>query len=353
MDEKKWLRIALLVALAAAAVFLAARFLLPIALPFGIGALIALAVDPAIRLFQEKTRLPRWGCAGVAVGLLYLLLGGALFFLIRRVFVELTAFLQQVPALLSTLAGPMARLHGKLSALAARAPDGLGTALSEYVERLFSGSAGWLDTVNARVFAAATRFLSGLPGAALFVVTAVLSSFMTASELPAVRDALRRCIPARHRGKVTLAARRLRRALGAWCLAQLKLMGVTFCIVTAGLLLLGLDYALLFGLLIALIDALPVFGTGTVLLPWSLLCFARGQTRCALGLLAVYGAAMLTRTALEPRLVGRQIGLPPLLTLFALYAGYRLMGVAGMILFPIAALLGKQLWDYYTRTAPD
>lgn len=353
MDEKKWLRIALLAALAVAALCLAFRYLLPIALPFGVGALVALAAAPLSRVLQSRTPLPHRLCSGISVGLLYLLLGGALFFLLRRVLVELSAFLRQFPALLSSLAAPMARLREALSALAARAPDGLGAALSEYVERLFSGSAGWLDTMNAKIFSAATRVLAGLPGAALFVVTAILSSFLFAAILPASGDALLRLVPARHRGKVALVASRLRRALGAWCLAQLELMGVTFAVVTAGLVFLGLDYALLFGLLIALIDALPVFGTGTVLLPWSLLLFARGQTRCGFGLLIVYGAAMLTRTALEPRLIGRQIGLPPLITLLAIYAGYRLVGFAGMIVFPIAALLGKQLWDYYARTAQD
>ncbi len=353
MDEKKGLRIALWVLFGALAGWAAFRFLLPVALPFVIGLAVAALCDPAVRFFLGRTGLPRWACAGLAVGLFYVVLGGALFLLLRRAGIELVGLCRQVPAILSSLAGPAARLHEALLRLASRAPDGLGTALRSYVERLFSGSAGWVDTLNAKVFSAATDVLTGLPGAALFAVTSVLSSFMASSELPAVRRALTRPIPARHRDKVTAAAERLRRAFGAWCLAQLELMGVTFAIVTAGLFFLGVDYALLFGLLIALIDALPVFGTGTVLLPWSLVMFARGQTKRALGLLALYGAAMLTRTALEPKLVGRQIGLPPLVTLLAIYAGYRTVGLAGMILFPIGALLGKQLWDSYARTKPE
>ncbi len=353
MDEKKWLRIALIALAAALAAYAALRFVLPVALPFLIGALVAALCDPAVRFFRGRTGLPRWVCAGLSVGLFYVLLGGALFLLLRRAGIELAGLCRQLPEILSSLAGPAARLHEALLRLASRAPDGLGTALRAYVERLFSGSAGWVDTLNAKVFSAASDFLAGLPGAALFAVTSVLSSFMASSELPAVRRALTRPIPAQHRDKVTLIAARLRRAFGAWCLAQLELMGVTFAIVTAGLFFLGVDFALLFGLFIALIDALPVFGTGTVLLPWSLVLFARGQAKCALGMLAVYGAAMLTRTALEPKLVGRQIGLPPLVTLLAIYAGYRTVGLAGMILFPIAALLGKQLWELWSRSARD
>lgn len=90
--------------------------------------------------------------------------------------------------------------------------------------------------------------------------------------------------------------------------AQGKLMGVTFLILTAGFLLLGVDYALLLALLTTVIDALPVFGTGTVLLPWSLLEFVRGNARRGVGFLLLYAAAALTRQALEPRLLGGQIG---------------------------------------------
>ena len=84
-----------------------------------------------------------------------------------------------------------------------------------------------------------------------------------------------------------------------------------------------MEYALLFALLITIIDALPVFGTGTVLIPWSMAQFLRGDTRCGVGLLLLYAVAALTRQALEPRLVGKQVGLNPVLTLLALYTGFR------------------------------
>ena len=92
--------------------------------------------------------------------------------------------------------------------------------------------------------------------------------------------------------------------------------------------------------------ALPVFGTGTILIPWALVLFLRGQTKTGVGLVVLYGAAALSRQALEPRLVGKQVGLNPVLTLLALYTGYRLLGVGGMIVFPITAMLLKQIWDH-------
>jgi len=100
---------------------------------------------------------------------------------------------------------------------------------------------------------------------------------------------------------------------------------------------------LLWAFLIALVDAIPMLGTGTVLVPWSLLCFLQGNPVRGVGLLGLYVTAMLVRSALEPRVVGRQLGINPLLTLAALYAGFRLWGVTGMILAPIITVTATQL----------
>ena len=139
---------------------------------------------------------------------------------------------------------------------------------------------------------------------------------------------------------------RLRAALRGYVLAQGKLLLVTFGVVSLGLLAaLRRPHAVLLGALIAVVDALPVLGSGTVLLPWAAVSLLRGSGGLALGLTVTYAAAAFARSALEPRLLGRQIGLPPLLTLLSLYAGYRLFGLAGMILLPLAVLLAKQVWE--------
>ena len=134
----------------------------------------------------------------------------------------------------------------------------------------------------------------------------------------------------------------LKKALFGWLMAQGKLMTVTFSILTVSFFLLRIPYAPLWALLISLVDALPVLGTGTVLIPWSLICFLQGQTARAIGLAGTYATAVLVRSALEPRLVGKHLGLDPLVTLLAMYAGYRIWGIGGMILAPLLAMAVSQ-----------
>ena len=88
---------------------------------------------------------------------------------------------------------------------------------------------------------------------------------------------------------------------------------------------------------------MPVLGTGTILLPWSLILFLQGDNARSIGLLGLYAVISLTRSALEPKLVGKELGLDPLVTLFSLYTGYKLWGIGGMILSPLMAVTAIQL----------
>ena len=352
MPSRKFWNASLRVAAAIAGIFLFVRFLLPVLLPFLIGLGLALLAQRPISLCISRLHLPRWLASFSCVLFLFALLGTGTFFLGRILLRELTGFLRELPALLSSLSAPFAALKLRLYALAARLPDGLGTGLRSGLDHMFQSGGAVGVRAYEWLFTHASNVLSQLPGVILFAVAAILSSFMLAAELPQLRGAWDRRLPQPYRSRCSAALQHIRAAFGGWLLAQLKLMGVTFLILTTGFLLLCTDYPLLFALLTTLIDALPVFGTGTVLIPWALLEFLHGNTRCGVGFLILYAAAALTRQALEPRLVGHQIGLPPVVTLLALYAGYRLVGVLGMILFPISAILLKQIWDHSGLQSP-
>ena len=252
----------------------------------------------------------------------------------------------QLPQLAENLAPLFEKLKSRLLALAERLPDGLGTGLRAGVEEFFKTGAGFGTKLYETLFSWASGIIGRLPDAVLFAVTAILSSFMLSGELPAIRGWLRRTVRPAWLEKLQTLGGHVRTTLGGWLRAQLKLMGITFLILNAGLLLLRVRYPVLAALIITVVDALPVFGTGTILIPWALALFLQGETKTGVGLVILYGAAALSRQALEPRLVGKQVGLNPVLTLLALYTGYRLLGVGGMIVFPIAAMLFKQLWDH-------
>jgi len=345
MNAKKIGRAALLISVGLAAAWLFCAFLLPACGPFVIGALVAWAAEKPVRLLTRRARLPRWASSFLCVLLLFLLLGGGLFLLVLAVLRELNGFLRGLPSLASSLEAPLSALEARLLLFSEKLPDGIGAGLREGVVRFFESGAVIGQKLYEWFFSLASKLLKKLPHAMLFAFTSVIASFLSSSELPAVRAWVSHRAPPEWKARLRALLARLRATLGGWLAAQLKLMGVTFLILTAGFLLLNTEYPLLFAVLVTLVDALPVFGVGTVLIPWALLTFLRGQVRLGIELLVLYGAAVLTRQSLEPRLVGRQLGLPPLFTLMALYMGFHFLGVPGMIVFPMAAVLLRQLWD--------
>ena len=122
-------------------------------------------------------------------------------------------------------------------------------------------------------------------------------------------------------------------------------MAIVATVLTAAIafLLLRVRSGILWAAVVALLDALPALGTGVILVPWSLVCFLQGSHARGLGLLGAYAVAAILRSVLEPKLVGKQLGLDPLVTLVALYAGFRLWGLPGMILAPLLAVIIAQL----------
>lgn len=319
------------------------RFLGPVLLPFAIGLLPAFAAQRSTARLQERIHAPRWLAACLCVGIVYIVCFLLLFLLGHFLLRELEGFFHSLPQLAGSLTEPVHRLERNMLRLASRFPDGIGAALEQWTAEFFRTGAGLGEKLYQFAFSLASGFLRKAPDLALFTLTALLSGFLFAIELPDLMALWQRKAPAAWQNKWQLLLQKLKGTLFCWLKAQGKLMGITFLVLTAGFLILGIDYPLLFGVVIAAVDALPVLGSGLFLIPWSLVQFLTGNTFLGVGLLCVYGASALIRTALEPRLLGKQMGLDPLLTLLALYAGYHYFGVFGMILFPMGMMLAKQL----------
>lgn len=339
----QWIRKALLGLGLAVAVWLAIRFVLPVSIPFLLGAVLALAAEPLVKLGVKSCRLPRAVAAGVGVSVTMVLLGAVVLFAGALVVRELGSLAKALPDLQSTASQGIALVKNRLTELAAGAPAGVRPILQRSVENMFGGGSAMMDRVTQRIPGVLTSVLGWVPDGALGIGTGILSAFMISARLPKLRQSIRSRLPESWESRYLPALKRLRRVLGGWLRAQGKLALVTYGIVAAGFLLLGIPYAVAWAALVALVDAVPILGTGTVLVPWAVVCLLRQEQLRAIGLLCVYGAAMMTRTALEPRLVGKQLGIDPLVTLVCLYVGYRLWGIVGMILAPVAATAIKSV----------
>ena len=325
-------------------VYFCLRYLTPVLLPFGFAVLLALIAEPLVGFFHKKLKLPRPLATGIGMTMTLVLFILAIMVLVSLLLRELGMLAGIVPDFADTAMQGMESLQLWLSGIAERAPKNLQPLMRSSVDGLFSDGTAIIDQVSAKLLGLASAILSRLPDSVLGFATWLLAGYMISAKLPNIRSWIGSNLPSRWRENYLPALQNLKHSVLGWLVAQGKLIGITFLILTGGFFILQVRYAPLWAALISLVDALPILGTGMVLVPWSLVCFLQGDSIRAVGLLGIYAAATLIRQVLEPRFVGKHLGLDPLVTLFAMYAGYRLFGLGGMILSPLLAVTATQLF---------
>jgi len=319
-------------------------------LPFALAAALAALLRPlATRIAQKGRVSPK--VASVLLLLLFLLLIGSLIFwgcqrllwelqrLIDQIGTDGEFWSQRIAEIVDVITGPfehipfLARLREKNHALTEfwqQVDARLAEILSDTLTRLSARIPEWIAAV-----------IRAIPGTAIFFVTFLLSAFYFCADLSGITHSLLSLFPARGQERLHRGGDRLRELGGNYLRAYFLLFLMTFVELLLGFTFLRLPYIVLPALLIALVDILPVFGVGMVLVPWGVIELLRGNGGRGGGLLALCAVVLLIRQLLEPRIVGKSIGLHPLATLFAAYAGLQLFGLFGMLIGPAVALLVK------------
>jgi sporulation integral membrane protein YtvI len=187
-----------------------------------------------------------------------------------------------------------------------------------------------------------------IPAAFIFITVTLLACYYFTADNGALKRSLSvglaRLTPLPLRDRLPPLGRRLKRLGQSYLRACLLLGLTTFLLTFIGLAVLRIPYAFLLAILLAVVDLLPLLGTGIILIPWAALCLLLGQVKLGIGLLILYGVSTLIRQILEPKLIGDGLGLHPLVSLGAMYAGLRLFGVWGMILSPLVTAAVVSIW---------
>ena len=341
-QKREFLLSAAYYAALSAALYLFFRYLLWWLLPFLLAFGAARAMEPAVLFLRRTVHFKRGFSAALLTLFLLFLLGGLLSLLLSALFTEATTFLTQLPTLLDTLPEQISGLLTRLEEYCALCPDWLQELAAAQLQSLASGGGAALRTLAARLLATLGSLAGGIPRFVLSAATCVLAIFFFSASYPTLQRAAREKLPTAWRRRLHGARGSVSRSLAHWLRAQALLCLMTFAQLLLGLSLLGARFALLGAFLITLVDALPVFGTGTVLVPWAVLELLLGSAPRAAALLLLYLCTLTVRSVAEPKLMAACSGLPPIASLAAMYLGFRLFGVAGMVLFPFLLLLAMQ-----------
>ena len=216
--------------------------------------------------------------------------------------------------------------------------------VSSIMQSLQSSLLSLVNTISKSLLSGITNIVSSIPRILLSFFFAILSSFYINKDYTNIINFLKRNLPSSIQYYLNSTQIFIRTTLKHLCIAYVKLMVMTLILLSIGLTLIGVKNALWIALGIALFDIVPVLGCGGILLPWILISWINHQDKLAVGLLILYITISMIRGIVEPKIVGKQIGLHPLLMLFCMYIGGKIFGALGIIILPFLLLIAEHLW---------
>ncbi len=323
----------------AALLFLFFRYAIAVVLPFALAFLLAYLLRRPAETIAKRLRISVRFCRMLfsLLSLLFLLCGlGFLLYALASEAWRFVSGLSESGELKEMLSAVLRFPHGFL---------GSGAVAAEWEAKLSSAISAAASSALSSVLSSMTAVAAAVPRILLFFLVAVVSVLYISWDLDRVVSLIKRLLPPAAREYTAAVKNGFLKTVLSYLRSYGILMLMTFGLVLVGLLILRAEYAVLLAALIALLDVLPVIGVGTVLVPWSIVSFLMGNTARGIGLLVLLAAHEIMRQVAEPRILGKSLGVHPLITLILLYAGYSLFGLGGLLLVPAAGVLIGALFN--------
>jgi len=319
-------------------------FLLPKLLsfffPFVIGWIIAMIANPLVRFLEKKVKLLRKHSSAIIIIFVIALIVGAGALLITVLVREVKGLINDWPQIEKSVIDRFNSIRVYFDRLTQSLPESVRSSVEKAIEGMGDSLSASLKELPMPTMSDAGNFMTNVADGFLMIIVTILSAYFFAACREELIAGLQRHLPESVVNYWKLVYGNFIKAFGGYFKAQFKIMLVLLVIMFVGFEIFRIDYSFLIALGIALLDVLPVFGTGAVLWPWAIIDMLAGNYIRAIGLVVIYLICQVVKQVLQPKMVGDSIGMHPLLTLLAMFIGYKLYGVLGMILFiPIGMVL--------------
>lgn len=323
-------------------VYIGIQYLLPLLMPFVIGMIIAVFFRRPIDFIEKKTKINRVFISITMLILFYVIIGYFTSLIGFKTFNFLSDFIVSLPTFYQDTLLPAFR--SVLNDLMKDYP-GIRPYVEDFMNNINQSIFDFISSASTSIFNVLTGLAGQVPSLLIKLIFTIVSSFFFTIDY----YKLTRFIILQFKGEKREMLLRLKDngigTIGKFFRAYTAIISITFLELSVGFWIIGIPHPLLFGLLVAIVDVLPILGTGAIILPWSIISFILGNTRIGIGMLILYIVITVVRQTLEPRIVGKQIGLHPIVTLILMFIGAQLMGVLGLFLLPIIATLLLKLND--------
>lgn len=330
----------------AAAVYVAFKYLIHLVMPFFLAFVFASVLRPVIRFLVARLHFKRNITAVLCVGVFFSLISGAGVFLAARAVSGAGKLIVALPAYYSSAIEPglMAAAEWFESVV-----SGFDPALESLTQGLVPGLISSIEAAvtefSGKAAAGLANVAAKVPGLLLSGIICVISTVFMAVDYDKIAAFIMRQLPDRAKTLVGRIRTSLVSIIGNYGKSYLLILLMTFGELAVGLLLIRVERPVFIAALIAVMDIFPIVGAGLALLPWAVISLIQGNPARGLCLLALYVVIVVIRQIMEPRIIGRHVGLHPLVTLFCMFVGTSLFGGIGLFGLPILVAILQNLND--------
>lgn len=319
-------------------------------MPFLCGWVIAWIASPMVRFCEEKLKFKRKTGSVAVIVLTIALVVLAIYLIGAKLVREGTGLVQDLPDMWEGLSADIAIATDKLSTIYERFPQDVQTTLTGVKEGASEAIGSLIERISSPTIEAVGNFAKKLPTVIIAVIMCLLSSYFFVADKAQVTEWIRSAAPKGLVSRYDIVRRSVARAVGGYFKAQFKIELWIYLLLVIGLSFLKVRHVLLISAGIALLDILPFFGTGTVMVPWAIIKVLSGDYTMAIALVVIWGVGQLVRQIIQPKIVGDSIGVPPIPTLILLYVGFKVGSVIGMI---VAVPIGLIVYTMYEEGVFD
>lgn len=347
VDVSYWTRVfrkILILALTILGLFLAFK-LSVFYMPFLVAFIISLMVEPLIRFLMKKTKATRKCSSIVIFVVVSAIILGTLIWGIITLFSEASNLLQGLndyvdkayqlfQGFLNDLDLNKINVSNQVLGIIQNSTDGILNGISTWVRGFLNG------VINV---------VTSIPTISIYFVITVMALYFICVDKVYILDQIEHHVPSLWVKKVGIHIRQITKILGGYLKAQATLIFVSFLVSLVGLYILkfvgyAIEYPLLIALFIGFVDALPILGSGTVMVPWAIIAGLNGDINLGIAIIVLLIIMSVVRQFLEPRLVSKNIGVHPIFTLIAMYTGFKFLGILGLLFGPIILIILKNVF---------
>ncbi len=319
-------------------------------MPFVIGWFISYIASPIVNWLEKRVKIvKKLGSALIIIAVLGAV-GILIYFIGSKLWKEIASLIQNMPKMYQDLESGFGEIGSSLNGVFKVLPAGLQDAWHTMTSNLDKTMGDLMGRISEPTVVAAGNVAKRIPSVLIATIVTFISAYFFIAERDEVIEWAKKVSPEPVVRRMSMVIDNLKFAVGGYFKAQFKIMGVVCLILVIGFVILKVHFYFLLALLIAFLDFLPFFGTGTALIPWALYKLLVKDYRMVVGLIILYGVTQLVRQLIQPKLVGDSMGMRPLLTLLFLYIGYKAGGIFGMI---FAVPIGMIIINLYKAGAFD